>query len=356
VPQLEVLEDRDVPALTITSFPLAQTPSILVNKIAGPGVAISNVRYTGVAAAAGTFTQGAPAVGIDSGIILSTGIAVQAGPGPNNFVASTNNGQPGDIQLSQLIGGTVTFDAAELQFDFVPKARIMTLRYVFASDEYNTFVGLGFTDVVGIFLNGRNLAHVPGTTVNVSIDTVNKIVNSQFFRDNDPADFGGIRPLGTVMNGLTTVFTITANVNIGVPNHLKIAIADATDAVFDSVVFVQASSFQAQINPVVYFPLRYTFNPHTGTYDGFLTIINFGAAALTVPTVLVVPTLPAGVTVSGATTTFPGFVGTSVIPFPVSTLPGGATLHLYVHFTDPFHLPLPNYFSPPAFFVEVVQM
>src|SRR2546429_1550542 len=44
------------------------------------------------------------------------------------------------------------------------------------------------------------------------------------------------------MDGLTTVLTCKANVNAGQVNHMKLAIADATDLKLDSNVFVQAGS------------------------------------------------------------------------------------------------------------------
>ena len=45
------------------------------------------------------------------------------------------------------------------------------------------------------------------------------------------------------MDGLTTVLTCSAPVNPGVTNHMKLAIADASDSRYDSNVFLRAGSF-----------------------------------------------------------------------------------------------------------------
>jgi hypothetical protein len=45
------------------------------------------------------------------------------------------------------------------------------------------------------------------------------------------------------MDGLTTVFTATAPVNVGALNRIKLAIADAGDHFLDSNVFLQCGSF-----------------------------------------------------------------------------------------------------------------
>src|SRR5947209_18459335 len=109
---------------------------------------------------------------------------------------------------------------------------MVSFKYVFASEEYNQFVGSQFNDVFGFFLNGKNVALVPGTNSPVSINTINKQTNSQFFIDNDPADFGGgPGPLQVSLNGLTKVLTVSAEVNPGVVNHIKLAIQDDGDHV-----------------------------------------------------------------------------------------------------------------------------
>ncbi len=226
----------------------SQSPSILVQALLGTGVSYSNVTYQGVGTSAGTFTGGNGIIGFDSGIILSTGAAggVTGSPGS----ASTCNSTPGDSDLSALIGGQATNDATVLSFDFVPAYGTLSLQYVFASDEYNQYVG-SINDAFAFFVNGTNAALIPGTNTIVSIANVNACQNSAYFINNtaQSTNLGACSltlpssNLNTSMNGLTTVLTVNVAVTPGVNNHIKLAIADALDCILDSDVFIKASSF-----------------------------------------------------------------------------------------------------------------
>src|SRR5262245_7146120 len=108
-------EPRHALALSITS---TNNPIVLTNTILGSGISIVGVpTYTGAAGAAGTFTGGiVSGIGMESGIILTSGSAASA-VGPNTADSTTtNNGQPGDTNLNSLI--PLTQDAASLQFQF----------------------------------------------------------------------------------------------------------------------------------------------------------------------------------------------------------------------------------------------
>ena len=107
----------------------------LAQALVGPGVTISNATYNGDTLAAGTFSGAQVDLGIDSGVVLSTGIAADV-QGPNQSDAwSTDFGRPGDADLG-LIVGAQTFDAAILEFDVAPAANTLSVRFVFASEEY----------------------------------------------------------------------------------------------------------------------------------------------------------------------------------------------------------------------------
>src|SRR5262249_34950126 len=112
-------------------------PAELIQCLAGPGIAISNVVYKGAARAAGLFSGGAGIVGFDDGLILSTGDVANV-VGPNRYDDVTaSNGLVGDADLDQLVPGLSTFDAASLEFDFqCSQSSVFSLTYVFASDEY----------------------------------------------------------------------------------------------------------------------------------------------------------------------------------------------------------------------------
>lgn len=91
--------------------------------------------YTGAPSALGIFTGGADAVGIERGIVLSTG-TVSSIAGPNmSGSTTTQHGTPGDDDLSALVG-TTTYDAAVIEFDFIPANDFISFQYVFGSEEY----------------------------------------------------------------------------------------------------------------------------------------------------------------------------------------------------------------------------
>ena len=130
--------------------------------------------FTGGAHAAGFFARGlASGLGIESGVILTSGSAGEAQGSNSHDVSSYAHGLPGDATLSALAGGEGTYDAAILEFDFTTVGGDLLIRYVFASEEYNEFVYTGHDDIVGIFLDGEDIALVSGTSIPVSVDNVN---------------------------------------------------------------------------------------------------------------------------------------------------------------------------------------
>ncbi|MGB0714699.1 MAG: choice-of-anchor L domain-containing protein [Phycisphaerae bacterium] len=238
------------------------TPEDLVDELLGVGVSVSNVTYVGANNAAGVFGGGAGIIGFDSGIILSSGsIANVAGPLNKLDDFSSDNDLSGDTDLDQLLPGFLTFDATVLEFDFeCDGVQTIQFQYVFASEEYNEFVNSVFNDVFAFYLNGENIALVPGSDdVPVAINNVNcgnpleqnsEVSNCNLFIDNDCGEEGLVsqdpfpcNKIETEMDGLTVVFTATGQLLPGT-NHIKLAIADAGDRVLDSNVFIKSSSFQ----------------------------------------------------------------------------------------------------------------
>jgi len=239
------------PALSVITTNLnSTTPLQLAQMLAGPGVTVSNVTFTGANIAGGSFTGGLPdGLGIATGVILSSGdIANAAGPNTNDGITAGNS-TPGDADLNAIVGaGHTTFDAAVLEFDFIPTSSPVTFRYVFASDEYNEFVGQ-FNDVFAFLIDGQNVALIPATSTPVAINTVNLGSNPSFYRNNDPSDLGIPTPFGTQFDGFTTVLTATRALTPNVSHRIKLVIADTDDAILDSAVFLESSSFQAQPTP-----------------------------------------------------------------------------------------------------------
>ncbi|HUG84284.1 MAG TPA: choice-of-anchor L domain-containing protein [Euzebya sp.] len=212
----------------------------LASNLVGDDIQVINATLTGGAQGAGLFAGGADILGFDQGIVLSTGFVTDVvGPNDADDTSGVLN-TPGDADLS-VLAGQETFDAVVLEFDFVADADRVRFEYVFGSEEYEEFVGSNFNDVFAFFVNGVNCATVAGGPV--SVNTVNSGANSGFFRPN-PFSFDGPSPLDIELDGLTTTLPCESAIVRGGTNHLKLAIADASDPILDSGVFIRAASFQ----------------------------------------------------------------------------------------------------------------
>ena len=244
----------------------AITPVQMVqNVLLGNGVSATNVTYTGDPGARGSFTATNSNLGLDAGVILSTGLALDAANPASTFVSNGFDFLPTpDADLSAISGFDV-YDKAVLEFDFIPTGDTLRFRYVFGSEEYPNYTCGSVNDVFGFFLSGPgisgpfqnnavNLALVPGTNIPISINTVNSGVASGFDDTNcfnaDPnwqanSIYFVENSTGAtvVYDGFTVVMTATALVQCGIQYHIKMAIADGGDPVFDSGVFIEAGSF-----------------------------------------------------------------------------------------------------------------
>lgn len=245
----------------------ALTDQELVQQVLlGDGVQVYNITSTGADQAIGSFStlpSGIPEVPMDAGIIMSTGDIFDA-TGPNNSGStSTNNGEPGDADITNILGGTTTNDAAVIEFDFKSPADTVRFNYLFASEEYREYV-CDFNDAFAFLLTGpnpaggnytnHNIALVPGTNTEVAIATVNngdsnstcpeENSNSEYYVDN----IGGSN---VEYDGLTDVFTAEAIVVPCAEYHIKLVVADALDAAYDSGVFLEANSFGADVDTLI---------------------------------------------------------------------------------------------------------
>ena len=239
-------------SLNVTTTNDANT---LINAILGGGVTVvsGSENYIGDPTQSGTFTVTSDTglsvgIGMGSGVILTTGNANDA-PGPNSADdTSTLTWTGADADLDSLISEG-TLDKAVLEFEFTLDDPTATLffRFAFASEEYNEYTNSEFNDVFGIFVDGNNVAFIEGTTIPVSINTVNggtpfgtDASNSTLFHNNDLNDGGPFFNLE--YDGFTDVFTAIVK-GLGAGTHtIKFAIADAGDQVLDSAVFIQGGS------------------------------------------------------------------------------------------------------------------
>ena len=236
----------------------------MVANILGPGVVTSNIELNCDPLGSGEFSNGGTTnIGIDEGVLLTTG-SINNAPGPNLSSQTSFNAEAlGDPDLDNLITPFTTNDACILEFDFVANSDQITVQYVFASEEYNEYVCSQFNDVFAFFVSGinpsggaylnENVALVPGDAEAVAINNVNNGVtgafgdstncgsldNTAFYVDN-----AGIDSEATIAyDGFTVSLFATVDIIPGETYHFKFAIADAGDFYLDSGVFLKAQSF-----------------------------------------------------------------------------------------------------------------
>lgn len=243
----------------------AMTPTQLVNNVLlGGGITATNVTFTGYANAIGSFSvTGTNNLGMSNGVVMTTGTVLANDPtygagmgpqGPNNSSGSgADNLQPGDPYLTTVAGAN-TFNAAILEFDFVPQSDTIKFNYVFGTEEYMEWITGGFADVFAFVVSGvtvthpaTNVALIPGTSTPVTALNVNLNVNPTYYVDNGNGMGSGTAPDGPTVqyDGFTVVLTAIDTVTCGQTYHIKMMVADALDGAVDAGVFLQAGSFSA---------------------------------------------------------------------------------------------------------------
>jgi hypothetical protein len=261
------------------------TPAQLVQNILVTGcLKASNVSFTGVFNTTdptkrqlGYFNRNNTSFALDEGLIMSSGYVTEA-MGPNNSTqAGSNLNGAGDADLTS-IAGYATHDAAVLQFDFVPAGNKVEFQYVFASEEYLEYCCTQYNDAFGFFLSGpgitgpysgnsTNIALIPGTNTPVAINNIHSYVannangnscaavNASYYVNNPP------NSLITQYDGLTVTLTAIYDVVPCQTYHIKLKVADVSDGLYSSAVFLKAKSFNSE-------PVTLTnINPSYGNTD-----------------------------------------------------------------------------------------
>ena len=242
--------------------------STLAADLVGAGVSVSNVQYTGAPDAKGTFAFADPTtVGMNGGIVLSSGNANEV-VGPNTMDwNSTSWNLLGNDLLSGL-STYPTYDASVLSFDFVPTTNQVSFQYAFASDEYPEWVNTVFNDVFAFWVTDANGSTTNCATVRQTAGdpsspqvpvAINNINDSNPVQDPPPAamrpdlfrpNYVGSSTINLEMDGITKVLTCQAPVTPGALNHMSLAISDSSDGIYDSNVFIKASSLVSDAKPV----------------------------------------------------------------------------------------------------------
>ncbi len=233
------------------------TQTELVNALATPN---NTVTVTSIKCPQGSYGRYGFAnqyedLGIGKGIILTSGLAILA-TGPNTEPdASEDNLAPGDADLdylSNILGsGEESLNACVVELDVFVRSDELTFEYVFGSEEYPEFVNESFNDIFAFLISGpgivgdpnlggaKNIAVLPdGNDTPVQINSVNNLLNWSFYRNNQIGQSVQYDGLTSDVDGVKKSLTARSKVIPCQTYHLKLAIADRDDEIYDSGVFI----------------------------------------------------------------------------------------------------------------------
>ncbi len=229
------------------------SPEAILEQLFGHGVNISNIEMKGDPRAFGTFSADDPEFGLEEGLMLSTGNSGQATHPVADTISTDNFGLNSNL-LRQLVLPFQTHDAAILEFDLIPSCDSISIRYIFASEEYVEWVDSVFNDVFGFFISGpgiegdigfngsKNIALIPGAKIPVTINNVNHLRNSELFVFNEQHNHA--ISSGFAYDGYTVPLEAKVAVTPCESYHIIIAIADVGDFFFDSAVFIESEGIR----------------------------------------------------------------------------------------------------------------
>lgn len=230
---------------TVVTYTPGPTNSQINSRLAGPGVTITGgTLHHGNRNLQIALFQGGYAAGleIDQGVFFGTGsnqniLDFGSGGGAISYDPQYDS----DLQR---LAADETYDVVSYSFNvkIANTATKLSITYQFGSKEYPEFVGTEYNDVFGFFVSGpgisgtQNLAKLPNGEP-TSINTVNANEQSQLFINNEAYP----RPVAVQLDGITKA--ITFDITDLIPGEIytfKIAIADVSDELFDSGVFIKS--------------------------------------------------------------------------------------------------------------------
>ncbi|MEO6038294.1 MAG: choice-of-anchor L domain-containing protein, partial [Saprospiraceae bacterium] len=266
---------------------------LIRDHLTGPGIEILNVEFDGAAGAVGYFTGGEQAIGLNRGLLLSTGSAASLGTslgaeGTGTDFASTDNMiSLVDPNLEALSTGPL-HDMTRYRITFRASSDSIRFRYVFASEEYPEYACSAYNDVFGFFLQGPgypvpvNIARVPGTNLSVSINNVHPANGTGCFAKNLQYYHSNLNSnQQPSYDGYLDVFVAEAAVQPCGIYTMTLAIADVSDGAYDSGVFLEAKSFESAAVVSASFDPANAILPENATADTVsLTFTNLPASLL----------------------------------------------------------------------------
>ncbi len=241
------------------------TPESLISTVfLGDGVEVTNITYNGDDLAVGYFTNGEDNIGIDRGIVMSSGFANTVA-GAENGITNGNTTGASNNEYLDAITNVSSRDVSLYSITFIPTSDTLRFKYTFASEEYPDFTCGFVTDVFGFFIygpgingpypnNSENIALIPdpidpsGLTFtdipvnvnNVNLDGVNppqcNYDYAQYYNDNSGSP-------SLIHGAYLDVFIAQAVVTPCLEYTIVLAIGDGGDEIYDSAVFLEAKSF-----------------------------------------------------------------------------------------------------------------
>ncbi|KOS06279.1 hypothetical protein AM493_09720 [Flavobacterium akiainvivens] len=183
---------------------------------------------------------------LQNGIVLSSGYAsvFDLNIWTVDFTSTGNTSWPGDADISNAIGGTTSYNATFLEFDFVPSVDYVSFTFTMISHEfysYSTDINrdCSYNDGIAVLIKPadnsqpyQNLAVLPVTMV--------PICNANlFYFETCPENGFNWAAFYNSNNG---IINAGAAVTPGTMYHLKIGVTDGLDAGYDSSIIIAAVS------------------------------------------------------------------------------------------------------------------
>ncbi|MEZ4886246.1 MAG: choice-of-anchor L domain-containing protein [Chitinophagales bacterium] len=246
---LAQIEHTNAPPLDAETF---------AQRLMGNGIDIFNAQMMCPDSASGFFWNGSTTnLGMESGIILTTGKAEIAFHANTVGSAGIDNGGPGYAPLEEFPNAyNGTFNACVLEFDFIPYGNEITLNYIFGSEEYPEYVGSSFNDIFAILMEGlpeypanmstieKNIAYIPTYPLTQYIICGINFLNFGSFSNLYQPNI--IDPY-LQYDGQTVRLPAHAEVTPCNTYHITFAISDVSDGIYDSGLFLEENSLESNI-------------------------------------------------------------------------------------------------------------
>ena len=249
--------------------------SIIKESLFGDGLEISHFKMTD-----STICKYSGLTGFDlgdSGVILSTGspkMALWHGQDGNMGIRITDNENmvPDNIKRLYINGydpeKTMRIhDAAIIEFDFKLTGGCdgIFFNYVFASEEYTSFVCSDFNDKFAFYiakgkgedgeiLNYKNIATIPGTNASVEINSINNGSCGDGYQPDTIPDYTNLyteKYNNIAFNGSTVPLSASVKLSPDSTYHAYIIVADFTDWRYDSGVFFKGKGIFGRKCPTI---------------------------------------------------------------------------------------------------------